>query len=278
MSLHGTLDTLSIPEILAMLEFREKTGALVVDGNFGSGTLYFKAGKLVAAEAPDLLISPESDAQFEALLIDVCFELLRQERGAFDFKADVLAEWERDNSFSIQDVLKAAQAAVDDWASISSVVPDMNVSLALAPNLSVAKITFNAAAWEIIAAIDGYRGITQLAAITEQSRIEVARALLSFIEMGAVVVADVPSESVVLEDENGESSGHADTDIAEALIASLTDMDASKTESDTPSEVESKDSSGTDPGDEAPETDQEKSASNRDRGALLRMFSSLREP
>ena len=51
MSLQGTLDTLSLPDLCELLSGTGKTGALHVRAEAGSGVLWFADGKVCAGEA-----------------------------------------------------------------------------------------------------------------------------------------------------------------------------------------------------------------------------------
>jgi len=50
-SLQGTLDTLSLPELCELLSGTNKTGALHVRAEAGQGVLWFTGGKVCAGEA-----------------------------------------------------------------------------------------------------------------------------------------------------------------------------------------------------------------------------------
>jgi len=79
-ALQGTLDTFALADLVRLLATTSKTGELVIDGDRGTGRLWFADGILVGGEP-----------RGEGGSVDALFALLRFEEGGFRFEADVAA-------------------------------------------------------------------------------------------------------------------------------------------------------------------------------------------
>src|SRR5437763_14700771 len=76
-SLHGTLETFALPDVLALLAATKKSGELRVVGGSVDGRVWFDGGQVVA-----------TDVGASTAFVDAVFDLLRLTSGKFSFDAD----------------------------------------------------------------------------------------------------------------------------------------------------------------------------------------------
>ncbi len=140
MALQGTLDTFALADLVRLLATTSKTGELAIDGDRGSGRLWFADGQLVGGE-------PSADD-----LVDVVFALLRQQEGDFAFHADMAPD-DAGEPQSALDVLAAAEARMEEWAPVEELVPSPAVGLALRDHLPADEVTIDRDRWRRLVAI-----------------------------------------------------------------------------------------------------------------------------
>src|SRR5437763_489634 len=124
-SLQGTLDTLSLPELCELLAGTNKTGALHVRAEAGQGVLWFTGGKVCAGEAGGQTGPPPPGAGGDLFerLHDVCFELFRYHEGSFEFEADRRPSWPAERSVDVSGLLAETERRMAEWREIIAVIP-----------------------------------------------------------------------------------------------------------------------------------------------------------
>ncbi len=135
MSLQGTLDTLSLPELCELLSGTNKTGALHVRAEAGQGVLWFTGGKVCAGEAGGQTGPPPPGVGGDLLerLHDVCFELFRFTEGTFEFEADRRPSWPADRSVEVTGLLAETDRRMAEWREIIAVIPSIEARPRLVP-------------------------------------------------------------------------------------------------------------------------------------------------
>lgn len=305
MGLHGTLDTFSLAEILGLIERARHTGALVVTSADGHGTLYTAAGRFCAGEAADYSGPVEDRHALDVRLIDVCFHLMRLESGSFEFTAGEEPPWTAERATDIAPIVETVEHIVRAWPAVEAVLSSFDVRPELAEELPEESLTLSRTAFKIFSLIDGDRTVRQIAREAGHSVVEVGPVLKDLIEQGAVRieangrVATPPVSELILptgavhvsqpvEDEDGD---------AIEMVTSVPDPSATQLDGEaldrerallaaraglldpgpvpTP-ETDLSDGSG---GFEMPgdPDDAPTSEITSDRGALLRLFSGLRD-
>ena len=200
MNLEGSLDAFSLPEILQLLAFSKKTGALHVDADPRRALLFVRDGLLTGATSdPDraLLVrrllgtgrvdegvvaaalphvQPGSSlvnalranvatADLEQAtadqLVDVMFDLLRWTEGNFSFVVDEVNPDDVGIAVALGDVLAQVEARTEAWRELTSVLPSPNVVLSIASSVP-ADVAVSRTEWALLALVDGQRTVADV--------------------------------------------------------------------------------------------------------------------
>ena len=179
MALQGTLDTFSLPDVLRLLATTGKSGCLHIDGDRGRGNVWIDEGAVVAAEADRAL--------GEASVDEAIFEMLRYDRGSFNFAADEQAK-SAGEPVEVEGTLRRAGQLLDEWRELEVVVPSLSHRVAMAPELTVEQVTIDASRWEALVAIAGGRSVGELAESLGQGELGISRTVSDLVELGVAVV------------------------------------------------------------------------------------------
>jgi hypothetical protein len=194
--LSGTLDTFSLAEILGLIERARHTGALRVEGADGHGTLYVTAGRFSAGEAADYSGPVDDRHALDVRLIDVCFHLMRFDGGSFEFVAGETAPWTAERATDIGPIVETVEHIVRAWPAVEAVLPSFDVRPQLAEELPEDSLTLSRTAFKVFTLIDGQRTVRQIARETESSVVEVGPIVRDLIEHGAVrIPSGTPSDA-----------------------------------------------------------------------------------
>jgi hypothetical protein len=205
-SLQGTLDTLSLPELCELLSGTNKTGALHVRAEAGQGVLWFTGGKVCAGEAGGQTGPPPPGAGGDLLerLHDVCFELFRFTEGSFEFEADRRPSWPADRGIEVSGLLAETDRRMAEWREIISVIPSIEARPRLVPEPPAGgPITLDAAQWRVVTGIDGRRRVSALIRVLDGGEFTVCKVLRSLVQAGLVEIDADPSASSGAGDTSG---------------------------------------------------------------------------
>jgi len=306
--LQGTLDTFSLAEILGLVERARHTGALIVESPDGHGTLYTASGRFCAGEAADYSGPVDDRHALDVRLIDVCFHLMRFESGSFEFTANAAPPWTAERATDIAPIVETVEHIVRAWPAVEAVLPSFDVRPDLADELPEESLTLSRTAFKIVALIDGHRTVRQIAREAGHSVVEVGPVLKDLIEHGAVGIESpdrtraTPASDLVLAPgavhvareappEDGGGSIEMVTSVPDPTAAALDAETLARERSvlaaraglDDPGPVPDG-ATDADADDEAEGVAEEPVAGDlggseitSDRGALLRLFSGLRD-
>ncbi|MDQ1519258.1 MAG: hypothetical protein QOI55_331 [Actinomycetota bacterium] len=309
--LQGTFDTLSLTEVLGLLAQSHKTGALWLKAGSVEGRVYLDGGRCCAAESGDLAEPVHTDGDLGARLVDVCFTLARQPGGSFRFLADDEPPWRVGGGVVVDEAVEALDRLLEEWREIQAVIPSLEVRPRLAAQLGTDSIIVDQPRWRLLVCLDGNRSVLDVMQHTQRSVLDVCNALKELIEEGAVEIALEPSSAPaeappeVAEPEASEPEAtqlevpparepiepvepvepveiveeRAAVLLARAEVVPATAMPDpfASPEHDDDQEDETPENFAT-PEDAAPVSESSfEDGDGRDRGALLRLFSALRE-
>lgn len=153
MALQGNIDSFSVVDVLRLLGSSGKTGRLLVEGDGAAGSLWLVNGMLAGAT-----FERDGSSTTAADPAEVLFEVMRFVEGAFVFEADVRAEGPDDTGTPASDVgavIDAAEAAMEEWTSITDLVASPRSALTLAADLPTPTVEVDRAGWRMISAIAG---------------------------------------------------------------------------------------------------------------------------
>jgi hypothetical protein len=281
--LQGTFDTLALPEVLGLLAQSRKTGALWLRAGTAEGRVYLADGRCCAAESDTHVEPVATDRDLDQRLVDVCFELARQDDGSFRFVVDDEPTWRVGGAgVAIEDAVGSLERLLEEWREIQAVIPTLDVRLQLTPELGTDSIIIDQPRWRLLVALDGNRSVRDVMSLTERGVLDVCNALKELIEEGAVEVvgAPVPAGDVAPETEPEAIEAVEAVEAVEERAAELLAHDAPIPEVPDPfAEDDIEDEPVTDDPETIAAVDRAlEEGDPRDRGALLRLFSALREP
>ena len=311
--LQGTFDTLPLTEVLKLLAQSEKTGALWLRAGSVEGRIYLADGRCCAAESVEQTEPVTNDRDLGQRLVDVCFTLARQSEGSFRFVLDDEPTWRVGGTgVPVDGAIDSLDRLLAEWREIQAVIPSLEVRPRLAPELGSDSIIIDPPRWRLLVSLDGQRSVRDLMHETRRSVLDICNALKELIEEGAVEV-DVPD--ALSADDAAGSAGSTDAvdgapltaddaDAVQERAAALLAEDAPAGEmtpdvfagaEDAAPTTEHEDARSAGDGAEAGDAgdanhvaaagdgtapDGESAFDDgevRDRGALLRLFSALRE-
>jgi hypothetical protein len=196
-SLQGTLDTLSLPELCELLSGTNKTGALHVRAETGQGVLWFTGGKVCAGEAGGQTGQPPgAGGELLERLNDVCFELFRFSEGAFEFEPDRRPSWPADRGVEVAGLLAETDRRMAEWREIIAIIPSIEARPRLVPEPPAGgPITLDPAQWRVVTGIDGRRRVSALIRVLDGGEFTVCKVLRSLVQAGLVEIDADPSAS-----------------------------------------------------------------------------------
>jgi hypothetical protein len=267
-SLQGTLDTLSLPELCELLSGTNKTGALHVRSESGQGVLWFNGGQVCAGEAGSQTGPPPGvGGDLLERLHDVCFELFRYTEGSFEFEADRRPSWPAERSIDVLGLLAETERRMAEWREIIAVIPSIEARPRLVPEPPAAgPITLDAAQWRVVTGIDGRRRVSALIRVLDGGEFTVCKTLRSLVQAGLVEIdaADAAPAAPA-----GEAAATAVTSISAADVEGEAPPSTKAGRDRTPAEPEVEPEPAFD--DEA-----DPMADGLDRGAVVALLTSAR--
>lgn len=292
------------------MEHARQTGALEVRGPDGHGILYTTAGRFCAGEAADYSGPVESRAALDVRLVDVCFHLFRFDSGSFEFTPNRLPAWDADRGTDIAPIVEQVEQIVRTWPAVESVIPSFDQPFEVVDDVGDDTVTLSRTAFRVLTLVDGARTLRHIARELGQSVVVVGPLMRDLVEQGAVRLSTAAAEVEVPPVPAGisqetigivlpQGAVHALQEAAEGdggdgvpLVTSVPDpsadfdRDALEREREALAARAGLGSAGPVPvaaaddeerEDPEPEPDPEQTVTTTDRGALLRLFSGLRD-
>lgn len=212
MSLQGTLETFSLPDVLVLLSSTKKTGELKVVGQRGEGRVWVDKGQIIHCQTNGRETAP----------VDTVFELLRLDTGTFAFDNDATAPKQSDGQL-VDLVLSEAQGRLGEWRDIEKVVPHLDAVVDMAPEASGDEVTVSRAQWKLLVAVAGGRDIHTLMARLDQGEFDTCKAVKELVESGmATIDTSAPAKAAAKADAAPIKAEQKQT-AAEALAAAAKD-------------------------------------------------------
>jgi hypothetical protein len=187
--LQGTFDTLSLTEVLGLLAQSQKTGALWLEAPTVQGRVYLADGRCHAAETTELADPVATAADLESRLVEVCFTLARQHDGSFRFVADEVPTWEVADGVAVDDAVAKLDRLLEEWREIQAIIPSLDARPRLADELGSTEIIIDAQCWRLLVSLDGHRSVRDVMHHTQRSVLDVCNAIKELVELGAVEIA-----------------------------------------------------------------------------------------
>ncbi len=187
MSLEGTLETIALPDVLALLSVTAKTGELRLESNAAVGRIWLDAG-LVAG----------FDVGSQHSAVDALFALLRWQEGSFRFHTGT----EPLNPVEPQEVaplIEEAEERLSQWPEISAVVPSLSSRLDLQASVHE-DVILSPDQWGLIALIGSGRSVEEVLDGRGLGEFDGCKAVKELVDAGLVQVdhVEVSDEAEVL--------------------------------------------------------------------------------
>jgi len=186
-SLEGTLETIALPDVLALLSVTAKTGELRIESRGGVGSVWLDAGRLAGFDVGN-----------HTTAVDSLFGLLRLEEGHFKFytgTSPVHAVEPQD----VAPVLDEAESRLVQWAGIAAAVPSMYSQLSLQGSAE-GPVALTADQWQLVATIGGGSSVADVLKTRGVGEFEGCKAVKELVDLRLVHVdsSDVPPAQQLL--------------------------------------------------------------------------------
>lgn len=178
MSLHGTLETFALPDVLGLLAATKKTGELRVVGTRTDGRVWLDGGQLVGTSVAG---APTP--------VDAVFELLRLRTGKFAFDADKPAA-SPEPPQPLEPVLAEAQARLSEWREIEAVIPSLDHGVTLAAKVSEPRVMVTGDQWRTLVAVASSVTVGRVVERLGEGEFGACRSLKHLVDAGLVVVGE----------------------------------------------------------------------------------------
>lgn len=215
MSLHGTLETFALPDVLALLAATKKSGELRVVGGSVDGRVWFDGGQVVA-----------TDVGSSTAFVDAVFDLLRLTAGKFSFDADRQPASASD-PVPIDAILGEAQARLDEWRSIEAVVPSLRHSLRLVSEVRDPHVMVSGDQWRALVAIASSASVADAMERLALGEFGTCRMVKDLVEAGLVAVGEPVAPAAA-------QKKPAAATVAEAPVAEAPEPVPAETEPEAP--------------------------------------------
>lgn len=182
MSLHGTLESFALPDVLTLIATTRKTGELRVVGDRVTGRLWLLEGRFTGWNVPKA-----TD------LVDGVFELLRLSDGEFDFAADQTAPDPQPDE-DVEPVLAEAQARLAIWREIETVIPSIGCGVKLAAEAPGDTVSLRADQWTLLVSVAAAKSVQSVVERVGAGEFATCQALKELVELGLVEVGAAPAE------------------------------------------------------------------------------------
>ena len=176
-TLRGNLESISLMDVVQLLNVNRKTGKLLVNQGKMSGILFVLNGDVVHAETPQVL--GESAA----------FEILEWDRGEFEF---ISAKFKAPTTIkrSVPDLLMEAARTADSRKHLRGIFP--NLQVVPWPSLQEPGLTQGLRIFQedrrCLPFLDGYRTFLEIMGASEQSEVSVLQACAQLKEAGRLTI------------------------------------------------------------------------------------------
>ncbi len=179
MSLEGTLETIALPDVLALLSVTAKTGELRIEAIGGMGSVWFDAGGIAGFDVGN-----------QRTAVDALFALLRLKEGSFKFHTGTRPI----NAMPPQDVsplLEEAEDRLSQWPGIAAAVPALACELFLQSSVD-GTVMLRPDQWQLVAAIGGGHSVAAVLDARGLAEFDGCRALKELVDLRLVRVATPP--------------------------------------------------------------------------------------
>ncbi len=168
MSLEGTLSTIALPDVLALLSVTSKTGELRVESDGGVGRVWLDVGRIAGFDVGN-----------QRSAVDALFALLRLPEGNFKFHTgtDPLNAIEPEE---VNPLLEQADERLQEWPSIAAIVPSLSAELSLEPS-ATDDVLLTPDEWRMVSSVPG-RTVEEVLTLMSLSEFDGCKAIKGLVD------------------------------------------------------------------------------------------------
>jgi Domain of unknown function (DUF4388) len=204
-SLEGTLETIALPDVLALLSVTAKTGELRIEAGGRVGSVWFDTGRLAGYEVGN-----------HKTAVDALFALLRLREGHFKFYTGTEPMNAAASPQDVSPVLEEAENRLMQWPGIAAVVPSLYCELKLQDSVD-GTVMLRPDQWQLVVTVGGGRLVADVLNVRGLGEYDGCKAVKELVDMRLVGVSEgeVPQQP---EDSLGELLPRT-ADLSEVRVA-----------------------------------------------------------
>ncbi len=187
MSLHGSIETFAVADVLRLLAATFKSGRLHVQGPTRAGTVWVHNASIVGIDrsSSPYLVEPAEEL----------FQLLRLERGSFRFELGQQPV-EPVGPVDIEAVLVEAESMLAEWQDLEARIPSAQSWVQLQPVIDATAVTLSREEWLAVVAISGGCSLAGVGDALETGELLAARMVSRLMDLGLVEIGEAPLDLV----------------------------------------------------------------------------------
>lgn len=177
----GSLEEVTLPDVIQLMSVSSKTGHFILERDSDEGRVYMVKGQIVHATCGALSG------------VDAIYALAVWNKGQFQFQAGDTSTTKTITEPNTQILMELARR-LDEWSFLSKRIP----SLELIPELHALdhkQRGSNTQEQKVHSKINGVNSITQIAAMTKMSAIEVAKLIYGLVASDLVRLRETPKQN-----------------------------------------------------------------------------------
>jgi hypothetical protein len=176
-SLEGTLETIALPDVLALLSVTAKTGELRIEAGGGVGSVWLDTGRLAGYEVGN-----------HKSAVDAVFALLRLQEGNFKFHTGTQPVNAAD-PLDVAPVLEEAENRLVQWPGIAAVVPSLYCGLKLQSAVE-STVMLRPDQWQLVVSIGDGRPVVEVLSARGLGEYEGCKAIKELVDVHLVQVSE----------------------------------------------------------------------------------------
>jgi hypothetical protein len=180
-SLEGSLETITLTDVLALLSVTAKTGELRIEGTKLTGRLWFDSGLLSGYDVGN-----------NKTEVDALFALMRLTEGNFTFHAGAAAPSPFKPGHDVAPFLAEADRRLDEWDEIVDAVPSVDHTIKLDDRDRTQPVTLRPDQWRLVVAIGEGRVIQDVLDQQNLGEFDGSKAVKELLDLAIVTLGPPP--------------------------------------------------------------------------------------
>jgi uncharacterized protein DUF4388 len=179
MALQGTLDVVSVSDVLRLLADTAKTGQLQLENHSDRGVVWLRAGRVTALT--------DTEPRTGTPIVEFLFWLTANAGGSFVFHVDDQAP-DADRPIEVSGLVDELASLTQEWDELHSVVPSLDHRVGLVTHLTDGEVTINAQRWPYVLAAASEPTVHDLGQRLGIGDLDALRAIRDLVSSGVVEI------------------------------------------------------------------------------------------